>query len=157
MTHLISTQSLAAIALTLGAFAATSSANARTDVYVSVGVQVPGIYMQPAPVHVQPRPVYVQPRVVYMPAPAYYGRHDFGRRHDGHQWQRRGTYGNHDRDGIANVHGWGGPRHQWRQPPIYGSYGDIDRDGVRNRWDRDFDGDGVPNRFDRLPNNPNRR
>lgn len=60
MKHLISTQSLAAIALTLGAFAAASSAQARTDVYFSVGVQSPGYYVQPAPVYVQPAPVYVQ-------------------------------------------------------------------------------------------------
>lgn len=158
MTHLISTQSLAAIALTLGAFAAASSAQARTDVYFSVGVQVPGIYVQPAPVYVQPAPVYVQPRQIYMPSPGHYGRHDHGRRHEGQQWQR-GPYGDRDRDGIANVYDAGGPRNQWqwRQSHLYGPYGDLDRDGIRNRWDRDLDGDGVRNRYDRVPTNPNRR
>jgi len=142
MKHLISAKSLAAIALTLGAFAAASSAHARSDVYFSVGVQVPGIYVHPAPVYVQPRPIY-------MPAPDHY------RRHDGQHWQRRSPYG--DRDGIANVYDSGGPRNQWRQSRLYGPYGDFDRDGVRNKWDRDVDGDGIPNRYDRVPHNPNRR
>ena len=135
MKHLISAKSLAAIALTLGAFAAASSAHARSDVYFSVGVQVPGIY--------------VQPRPIYMPAPDHY------RRHDGQHWQRRSPYG--DRDGIANVYDSGGPRNQWRQSRLYGPYGDFDRDGVRNKWDRDVDGDGIPNHYDRVPHNPNRR
>ena len=104
MKHLISTQSLAAIALTLGAFVAASSAHARSDVYFSVGVQVPGIY--------------VQPRPIYMPAP------DHHRRHDGQHWQRRSPYGDHD--GIANVYDSGGPRNQWRQSRLYGPYGEDD-------------------------------
>jgi hypothetical protein len=45
-----------------------------------------------------------------------------------------------------------------------GPYGDRDRDGVPNRYDRDTayrpngdrDGDGVANKYDRFPNNPNR-
>jgi hypothetical protein len=37
-----------------------------------------------------------------------------------------------------------------------GPYGDRDRDGVANRYDRDRDGDGVPNHRDAYPNNPNR-
>lgn len=156
MKHLISTQSLAAIALTLGAFAAASSAHARSDVTFSIGVQVPGVYLQSAPVYVQPVPMYVQPGPIYMPAPGYYGRHDNGRRHDGQQWQR-GPYGDRDHNGIANVYDSGGPRNQWRQSRLYGPYGDLDGDGIRNQWDRDIDGDGVRNRYDRQPINPNRR
>lgn len=163
MKHLISTQSLAAIALTLGAFAAASSAHARSDVTFSIGVQVPGVYLQsapvyvqPVPMYVQPAPMYVQPGPIYMPAPGYYGRHDNGRRHDGQQWQR-GPYGDRDHNGIANVYDSGGPRNQWRQSRLYGPYGDLDRDGIRNQWDRDIDGDGVRNRYDRQPINPNRR
>ena len=156
MKHLISTQSLAAIVLTLGTFAAASSAHARSDVYFSIGVQSPGYYVEQAPIYVQPAPVYVQPGPIYLPAPGYYGRHDNGRRHGGQQWQR-GPYGDLDRDGVANVYDTGGPRHQWRQSRLYGPYGDLDRDGIRNQWDRDLDGDGVRNRYDRVPNNPNRR
>jgi hypothetical protein len=148
MSHLFSTPSLAAIALTLGAFAAASSAHARSDVTFSVGVQVPGLYVQAAPAHVQPRPIY-------RPAPGHHGRFDEGQRHGRPNWQGRSPYG--DRDGIANVFERGGPRHQWQQSRLYGPYGDLDRDGIRNRWDRDVDGDGVRNRFDRVPTNPNRR
>ncbi|MDP2441253.1 thrombospondin type 3 repeat-containing protein [Rhodoferax sp.] len=121
MKHLISIKSLATVAVALGAFAAASSAQARSDVYFSIGVQTPGFYVQPAP-------VYVQPRSYYTPAPRYYQRHDNGRHYGWQQQQQR-----------------------------RGPYGDFDRDGIRNQQDRDRDGDGVRNRFDRFPNNPNRR
>jgi len=150
MKHLISAPSLAAIALTLGAFAAASSAHARSDVTFSVGVQVPGMYVQVAPAYVQPRPIY-------RPAPGHDGRYDDGRRHGGPNWEGRGPYGDRDRDGIANVVDRGGPRNQWHSSRLYGPYGDLDRDGVRNKWDRDVDGDGVRNRYDRVPANPYRR
>ncbi|WP_423454582.1 hypothetical protein [Ottowia sp. VDI28] len=95
------------------ALGASSVAQARSDVYWSVGVGGPGVsvgvsnarpyyapqpvYVQPAPVYVAPRPVYVappvyyQPGVVYRPAPVYYeppryyrhGRH----RHHRHGWR----------------------------------------------------------------------
>jgi hypothetical protein len=122
MKHLISIKSLAAVAVALGAFAAASSAQARSDVYFSIGVQTPGFYVQPAP-------VYVQPRSYYTPEPRYYQRHDNGRHY-----------------------GW-----QQQQQQRRGPYGDFDRDGIRNMQDRDRDGDGIRNRFDRFPNNPNRR
>lgn len=137
MKRLMSTPSLAAIALTLGTFAAASSAQAESDVSFSVGVQVPGVYVQPAPVYVPPRPIYV-------PVPSRYERYDEGRRYDGPHWQHRGPYGNHEREGFANVYESGGLRHQWYPPHRYGPYGDFDRDG-------------IPNRFDRAPGNPYRR
>ena len=164
MKHLISTKSLAAVALALGAIVAASSAHARSDVFFSIGVQVPGVYVQPMPVYVQPMPVYVQPRQYYAPAPhfyapapIYYQRHDNGRHYGAQQWQGRGPYGDRDRDGIANIHDSGNQRNQWRQARFQGPHGDMDRDGVRNQHDRDRDGDGVRNRYDRLPDNPNRR
>jgi len=46
MKHLISTKSLAAVAVALSAFAAASSAQARSDVQFSIGVQVPGVFVQ---------------------------------------------------------------------------------------------------------------
>ena len=127
MKHLISPKSMAAVALALGAFAAASSAHARSDVYFSIGVQVPGVYVQPAPVYIQPAPVYVQPRPVFMPVPGHYQRFDNGRHYGWQNWQRRGPYG------------------------------DRDHDGIMNRRDRDRDGDGVRNRYDRLPDNPYHR
>jgi len=106
MKHLISTKSLAAIAIALGTLTAAASAHAHSDVYFSIGVQVPGFYVQAAPV-----PVYVQPAPFYRPAPIYYQRHDNGRhRHHGRHWQQRGPYAYPDRD--------------------------RDDDGVRNRYDR---------------------
>lgn len=79
MKLLIRTRFLAASALALAAFGAASAAHARSDVYLSFGVQpAPGVYMEPAPVYVQPQPVYIQPppvyvapRRVYLPPPAY--------------------------------------------------------------------------------------
>jgi hypothetical protein len=127
MKHLISTKSLAAVAVALSAIVAASSAHARSDVYFSIGVQVPGVYVQSAPVYVQPRQYYAPAPIYYVPAPIYYQRHDNGRRYGAQQWQRRGPHG------------------------------DRDRDGIRNQHDRDRDGDGVRNRYDRYPNNPNRR
>lgn len=62
-------RTLAAAALVLG-LAGASAAQARTSVYLSVGV--PGVYVQPAPVYVQPAPVYVEPYPVYVqPQPVY--------------------------------------------------------------------------------------
>ena len=150
MKHLISTPSLAAVAVAFVAFAAASSAHARSDVQFSIGVQVPGVYVHSGP-------AYGPPPTYYAPATDYYQRHGDGRRQGPAHWQDRGPYGDRDRDGIANIHDQGGPRHQWRQARPYGPYGDLDRDGVVNQRDRDRDGDGVRNRYDSLPNNPYRR
>ncbi|MCM2341629.1 hypothetical protein [Rhodoferax sp.] len=150
MKNLTSTKSLAAVALALGALAAASSAQARSDVHFSIGVQVPGVYVQPAP-------MYVQPLSYFTPAPGYYQRYDNGRHYGWQNGQRRGPYGDRDRDGIANVYDSGSPRNQWRQARLHGPYGDLDRDGIMNQRDRDRDGDGVRNRYDRLPDRPNRR
>ena len=116
MKRLTSLKSLAAVALALGALAGASAAQARDDVYFSVGVRTPGVYLQSTPVYVQPAPVYVQPRVVYVPEPVHHGRWH------GPHWERRGFYGPYgdlDRDGIPN---------QYDR--------DRDGDGVRNRYDR---------------------
>jgi hypothetical protein len=117
MKHLMSAKSFAAIAVALGAFVAASTARASSDVYVSIGFQVPGLYVQSVPVYVQPRPAYV-----YMPAPVQYGRFDEGRHFGGHHWQGRGPYGDLDRDGVVNRYDR-----------------DRDVDGVRNRYDRQPD------------------
>ena len=154
MKRLISTKSLAAVALALGAMATVSAAHARSDVYFSVGVQSPGVLLQPAPVYVQhqavyaaPRPVYGAPQPRYLPAPVRHGRHDRP------YWERRGPYGDRDHDGIANAYDPDSRRNHWRHARDYGPYGDLDRDGTPNQYDRDRDGDGVRNRFDRLPDN----
>ncbi|MDR3370099.1 hypothetical protein [Rhodoferax sp.] len=145
MKHLTSGQWLAATAVALAAFTAASSAQARSDVSFSVGVQVPGVYVQSAPVYVLPRPVYT-------PAPLYERRYDDGRRNEGERWQHRGP---HDfREGYVDNFD---PRGPWHPVRLYGPNGDLDRDGIVNRRDHDRDGDGVRNRYDRFPDNPYRR
>jgi hypothetical protein len=76
---------LAAGAVALAALGTAGLAQARSDVYWSVGVNAaPGVsvgvgnyaapvYVAPAPVYVAPAPVYVAPPVTYVrPAPVYY-------------------------------------------------------------------------------------
>lgn len=130
------TSSLAAAALVLGAWGAPSSAQAHSDVFLSIGVQVPGLYVQSVP-------VYVQPPRYYTPAPIYYPQHFL--RNDPRSFS--GYVPRNERGHSAQARQW----------PSRWLYGDLDRDGIVNRYDRDRDGDGVRNRFDRQPNNPWRR
>ena len=68
--------------LAVAAMSFAGSAQARDNVYWSVGVGTPGAVVnvgnagpvyQPRPVYVQQQPVYVQPQPVYVqPAPVYY-------------------------------------------------------------------------------------
>ncbi|MGV8804473.1 MAG: hypothetical protein ACWA6Y_05890 [Polaromonas sp.] len=115
------------------------AAQARDNVYWSVGVGTPGavvnvgnsgypqpvyvqpapVYVQPAPVYVQPRPVYVQPRPVYVaPQPVYYERPRGHRRH-GHG---SGQYWRGYRDGSGAGYA----------PVYYGRDGGYDRDDRRH-------------------------
>lgn len=106
--------------LAVAAMGFAGAAQARDNVYWSVGVGTPGavvnvgnaspvyvqpqpvyvqpqpVYVQPAPRYYQPRPVYVQPAPVYLaPQPVYYDRphRGHGRRHDGYYQQPRNGYG----------------------------------------------------------------
>jgi hypothetical protein len=86
----------------------------------------------------------------------------------GNNWERRGPYGDRDRDGVANRYdrdkdGDGIPNAYDDRPNRndyarnrFGPNGDLDRDGIRNRDDRDRDGDGVRNGRDDFPNDPRR-
>jgi YXWGXW repeat-containing protein len=69
----------------------------------------------------------------------------------GNNWERRGPYGDRDRDGIANRYDRDDYARHDRRGRRFGPYGDIDRDGIPNMDDRDRDGDGVRNRRDRFP------
>ena len=132
---------IAGVAATL-AFASISFsgiAQARDNVYWSVGVGSPGvgvnvgnaipIYTQPQPVYVQPAPIYIQPQPVYtQPRPYYfYGQpqvvyvqpgppswnNGHGRGHDRHH--------RHGEDG-GNWNQSGGDRGYWQgqgYAPIY--------------------------------------
>jgi hypothetical protein len=130
MKRLFSAKSLVVAAVALGAVGVASAAHARSDVILSIGVNAPYGYVQPAPVYFAPQPVYVQPQTVY------YG-------HD-RRVERTGAYGDWDHDGIPNRFDRD-PRH-YDQRVSYrrGPWGDADHDG-------------VPNRFDRAPLNPYRR
>jgi hypothetical protein len=138
MKRLFSARSLLAATVAVGAVVAASAAHARTDVVVSIGVQQPYGYVQSAPVYVQPQSYYVQPQTYYVqPQPTYYG----SRRHV----QRRGAWGDADRDGVPNLYD--------RDSRYYGRAHDDRRGGPRG----DADGDGVANRYDHAPYNPYRR
>jgi len=82
---------IGSVLVALAALGAAGLAQARDNVYWSVGIDAaPGVsiglgnarpvvvapapvYMAPQPVYVAPQPVYVQPRVAYVrPAPVYY-------------------------------------------------------------------------------------
>jgi hypothetical protein len=132
MKSLFSAKSFAVAALALGAVGLASAAHARSDVILSIGVNAPLGYVQPAPVYVQPRTVYVQPQTVY------YGN-DYGNRG---RWERNAAWADWDHDGIPNKF----DRHPRR----------FDARGYsQTGWDRDHD--GVPNRYDSAPYNPYRR
>jgi hypothetical protein len=70
----------AAAGLVLAALGTASVAEARSNVFFSIGANVaPGVSLgvsngfYPAPVYAQPAPVYYQPApVYYQPAPVYY-------------------------------------------------------------------------------------
>lgn len=112
---------LAAAGLMLAALGGASVAQARDNVYWSVGVQAapgvsvgvgnhrpvvvaPPVYYAPAPVYVQPAPVYVQPRVYYpqayyvQAAPAYPVYYDgyYGKGHKHKHKKHKHHRGHHD-------------------------------------------------------------
>lgn len=72
MHRLFSPKVLVAATLATAALGAATVAQARPDVYFSVGFQNGPAWVEPAPVYLQPRPVYVQPRPLFVqPAPVY--------------------------------------------------------------------------------------
>ncbi|HSV34258.1 MAG TPA: hypothetical protein VLI46_01815, partial [Ramlibacter sp.] len=139
---------LVVAAIALGAVVAGTAAHARSDVILSIGLNAPHAYVQPAPVYVQPQPVYAQPQPVYVqPRPTYapvqtvYYGHD---RRDDRRYQRNGAYGDWDRDGVPNRFDRDSRFYDHRAARNHAAWGDADRDGVVNK-------------FDRAPHNPNRR
>lgn len=97
----------AAAALAIAAMGFAGAAQARDNVYWSVGVGTPGavvnvgnagiyqppVYIQPQPVYVEPAPVYYQPRPVYVqPAPVYYAPQPVYYERPHHLHYREGFY-----------------------------------------------------------------
>ena len=88
-----------------------TAAQARDNVYWSLGVASPGVaigvgnvapvYVAPPPVYVAPPPVYYAPRpVVVAPAPVYYGGpvyYGYGKHKHKHRGHGRGHGRGHDR------------------------------------------------------------
>jgi hypothetical protein len=115
MKRLFSAKSLVVAAVALGAVGLASAAHARSDVILSIGVNAPYGYVQPAPVYVQPQTVY-------------YG-------HD-RRVERTGPYGDWDHDGIPNRFDRDSRHYDQRVTYRRGPWGDADHDGVPNRYDR---------------------
>jgi hypothetical protein len=84
-----SSKLLAVVTLATAALGAATVAEARPDVYFSVGVQSGPAWVEPSPVYVQPRPVYVQPAPVYVRPPV------FVRPREVYEHPHWGGYGNH--------------------------------------------------------------
>ncbi|HSV36590.1 MAG TPA: hypothetical protein VLI46_13590 [Ramlibacter sp.] len=137
MNRLFSAKPLVVAAIALGAVVAGTAAHARSDVILSIGLNAPHAYVQPAPVYVQPQPVYVQPRATYAPVQTVYYGHD--RRNE-----RSGAYADWDHDGVPNRFDRDSRFYDHRAARNHAAWGDADRDGVVNK-------------FDRAPHNPNRR
>ena len=79
---------LVAAALATAALGAATVAEARPDVFVSIGLQGGPGFVEPARGHFQPQPVYVQPRPVYVqPAPVFFAPR-FGRYDGRFEWER---------------------------------------------------------------------
>lgn len=150
MNRLFNAKPLLAAAIAIGALAAATAAQARSDVLLSIGINAPyghvqpaPVYYQPAPVYYQPEPVYVQPASVYVrPAPVYYQPQPAYYNAPQRSYQRRGAWGDADWDGVPNIHDHDSRFYNGRV--AYRPWGDAD-------------GDGVANRYDRAPNNPYRR
>lgn len=122
MKRLFSAKSLVVASLALGAVGLASAAHARSDVVLSIGLNVPVAgYVHQAPVYVAPQPVYVQPRTVY------YGNE--------YRPVQRAAWRDADRDGIPNIYDRDSRFYDARMAQRRGGWRDTDRDGVANRWD----------------------
>ncbi|MEO8310662.1 MAG: PXPV repeat protein [Caldimonas sp.] len=133
MNRFFSARFLVAATLAIAALGAATVAEARPDVYLSIGFQNGPAWVEPAPVYVQPRPVYVQPRPVYVqPAPVYVTSPFFASprevyerpRRDGHdaryEWERQRAW----RHAEWHRHSWreqfrGGERHHGWDDRMY--------------------------------------
>ena len=90
-----------------------TSAHARNDVTFSIGIHVPGVYVQTAPVYtpppriiyqprtvyVQPAPIYVQPRPVFVQPPAYGVHYRSGPDWHRNQWDHGHRHGHRPHGG----------------------------------------------------------
>jgi hypothetical protein len=71
MNRFFSAKFLVAATLAIGALGAATVAEARPEVYLSIGLQSGPAWVEQSPVYVQPRPVYVQAAPVFMRPPVF--------------------------------------------------------------------------------------
>ncbi|MFC5500286.1 hypothetical protein ACFPOE_22275 [Caenimonas terrae] len=118
MNRIFNAKPLLAAAIAIGALAAATAAQARSDVVLSIGLNAPYGYAQPAPVYSQPQVVYTQPQPVYYEqAPVYYEQPPV-------YYQPQPVY-------YVNRH-----HREHERRGNWGGWGDADHDGVPNRFDR---------------------
>ena len=137
MNRFFSPKFLVAAALATAALGAATVAEARPDVFVSIGLQGgPGWvepargYFQPQPVYVQPRPVYVEPAPVYARPPVFVSPREvfegpgFGRYEAHREWERERAWRRAE---------W--RRHEWREEFRGGDHDRDDHGGHRGHRD----------------------
>ncbi len=134
MNRFFSAKSLVAATLATAALGAATVAEARPDVYFSVGFQNGPAWADPAPVYVQRQPVYVQPRPVFVqPEPVYVRPPVFAAPREVFERPRWGGYDARfewERERAWRRDEW--RRHEWREE-FRG--GDRDRDGRMHHHD----------------------
>jgi hypothetical protein len=118
MNRFISTKTLAASVIAVGAVVAGTAAHAGTDIKLFVGLNAPNAYVQPAPAFGQLQSVRFA--------------HDRFDRFD----RRGGPLGDADRDGIPNRFDRDSRLYDVRVAQRDAQWGDFDRDGVVNKFDR---------------------
>lgn len=131
MHRYFSPRILVAATLAAAALGAAGAAEARPDVYLSVGFQNGPAWAKPAPVYVQPQPqpVYVRPRPVFVqPMPVYVRPPVFVAPRAVFE---RPRWGGHDaRFEWERERAW---RHaEWRRHGWRGEFRDADRDHDRD-------------------------
>lgn len=135
LSTLLTRRFTCAALLAVAAWGAASTAHARTDVVVSIGVQLPGVHVHAVPVqvppryvHVQPRPVFVQPAPVYVhPRPVYIQPHPvYIQPHP--VFIQPPMHGHHH---GKPRHGW--RKAQWERAHLHGHRGHKDHGGRHDR------------------------
>ena len=136
MNRFFSAKFLVAATLATAALGAATVAEARPDVYLSLGFQNGPAWVEPAPVYVQPQPVYVQPRRVYVePAPVYARPPVFVAPREVFERPRWGGYDARyewERERAWRQAEW--RRHEWREEI---RRGDRDHDRDDRKWHHD--------------------
>ncbi len=136
-TSFFSRRFAAATALVFVVLGVASGAHARSDVTFSIGIQVPGVYAQPAPFYTepprfyyQPQTVYVQPAPVYVPPPRVYYQPQTV------YVQPAPVYAPPPRIYYQPQTIYLQPRPVFVQPPAYGVYYRSGPDWHRTQWER---------------------